>query len=131
MKTIVSIAFFLAGICCHAQSPGLTDSTIELRFQLIEKTSSAQLALAVEVINHSDKDLYIPNISSLTFHLYQQSEGGWQEIDFYTHRHYPPGEKMAILHPTDLRGFENEVNRYYKDSVNQFYHSQNAIIAEY
>src|SRR3954470_17638791 len=96
MKTILIIMFCLTGIYCYAQSPGKPDSTVELRFQLIEKPASGQLALDVQVINHSAKDIYIPHVNYLTFHLYEQSDSGWNELDLYTHQLY----SKSVANPT-------------------------------
>jgi hypothetical protein len=158
LKNILIVPFFLATLCCRAQSadpagmpvgtgevrpgglvglsgsPGSAgggvgpgDSVIELRFQLIEKKSSGNLSLDVQIINHSARDIYIPYLNYLTFHLYEQSDSGWNELDLYSHRVYPRKGKFQQSH-MDIRDRDNDLSRYYKASIDQYYYSQKAII---
>src|SRR6202042_2961810 len=90
--SIVSITQAKAQSISMPPSTANPDSAIELRFQLTEEKSSGQLALDVQLINHLTKDVFIPNINFFTFHLYEQSDSGWNELDLFTHRVYPKGD---------------------------------------
>ena len=114
MKAILlSITILFAVICCRAQPSGIPDAAVELRLQLIGKKSSGHMALDVQVINHLAKDIYIPYIGYVNFHLYRQSDTGWTELALYEHYPYQPG--VHGTHQDTRRG--NEVTGSYNGTM--------------
>jgi hypothetical protein len=112
MKAIfLSITILLVVMDCHAQAP---DNPVELRLQLLEKKGAGQMTLDVQVINHSAKDIFIPYISYLNFHLYRQTDTGWTELALYEHYPYKPGQHTAY----QPAGRENDITRSYKGEIN-------------
>jgi len=89
MKYLFSLLFIVSFLAVRSQS---TDSTIEVRLTLIQQTDSQKvksLALAVSIINHSNKDLYIPGFELYSVNYYKKTDtSAWREIDIGTHDYY-------------------------------------------
>ncbi|HMI59676.1 MAG TPA: hypothetical protein VK518_02170, partial [Puia sp.] len=111
MKAILfSITILFMAIGCKGQP---SDTAVEIRLQLIGKKSSGHMAMDMQVINHLAKDIYIPYISYVNFHLYRQSDTGWMELALYEHYPYKPG--MHATHQ-DIRR-ENDVTDGYHGAM--------------
>jgi len=111
----------------HPNSP---DSSVELRFQLIEQKNSDHLALDVQIINHSAKDIYLPSINFLTIHLYALSDSGWSELYQYTHTPYPKTNDYTALHAgnPDIRFLGNAITNRYKTMMDESYRSGKKLV---
>lgn len=123
MRSYVILLFMamgcLLGISARSQSLEFP-SGVECRLSLVQAVPNQPgkgLALGFSVINHSDQDVYIPN---LTFaygkvHLYEIDGDSLKELDLMNQH-----DDMFIHHPQDLsKYFEAEIKetRAIQDSI--------------
>ncbi len=133
MKTIAIGIFSLITFWCRGQQVVSYDSTVEIQLRLIEERKTGQMALAIALINHSDKDIYIPNISGNNFHLYAQTDSGWREMNIFTHRLYANADPQINMHEhfPDIGKLENEVTKRFRDSSYRSYLRQDSIYQQF
>lgn len=144
----LTIAFFLmvSGLNIKAQDD---KHTVEVRLKLLEQKNSKgvkELALAVSFINHSNRDIYIPNFALFAsysgIHVYQKEEKIWREIDIDRQDYYYP----LVLSKPIVKGdtiFNYDVDRpvytddndltksFYKSTYHLFLHQDSIIKAYY
>lgn len=138
MRFVISLIITLSTTYSTAQpypSPSSTpsgspDSSVELRFQLIEQKNADHLALDIQIINHSAKDIYLPSVNFLTIHLYAQSDSGWTELHPYTHTPYPKTNDYPALHAgiSDIRFLGNAITNRYKNRIDESYRSRRTLV---
>jgi len=138
MRFVIILIITLSSIYCTAQPyppPSSTpssfpDSSVELRFQLIEQKNADHLALDVQIINHSAKDIYLPSINFLTIHLYALSDSGWNELHQYTHTPYPKNNDDPALHAgiSDIRFQGNAITNRYKNIIDESYRFRRTLV---
>ncbi|MBS1602560.1 MAG: hypothetical protein JST42_07815 [Bacteroidetes bacterium] len=106
------------------------DSSVELRFQLIEQKNSDHLALDVQIINHSAKDIYLPSINFFTIHLYALSDSGWDELRQFAHTAYPRTNDNPALHAgaMDIRFLGNPITNRYMNKMDESYRSRRKLV---
>jgi len=121
-------------------------NTIEVHLNLLEDNNSQGLkeyALSVSIINHLDKDIYIPDFENFVviggIHFYQKEKDGWKEIDPSRHDYYhplkPPTAQVIINGKTisgegDVYFYsdENELSKSYKNNNNKLFTHQDSIV---
>ena len=107
---------------CFAQN---IDSTVEVRLQLIHQISNSNskvmngTAISVSIINHLNKDVYIPGFSWIGVHFYDNSAGFWQEINLGCNKYYIdsiPYSKGG-RRPCQEIATRNDIAKYYINYV--------------
>lgn len=135
MRKILLIYFLLTKIhsTCFAQS---IDTSVEVRLQIIikqDKRLIGGLALGISVINHSDKDIYIPNFNRIGIHFYDNSSSFWRELDLYAldgSGNIPYWASNEVL----KRSYnipDNIISTYYKDYIKSIHNYQEIIYENY
>ena len=114
------------------------DTTVEVRLQIIKQivNSNSKImngtALSVSIINHSNKDVYIPGFSWIRVHFYDNSAGFWREIslgckyDYIDTIPYNKGGKR----PCQEIAPRNDIAKYYFTYVNSLCYKQRDILRE-
>lgn len=141
----LTFTFSLLLLYSNAQSP---DSTIEIRLKLMQQTSGnlvKGLALSVSIINHSDQNIYIPNFDLFAsysgIHFYQNEKDLWREIVIMEHNYYQPhtntgtktynGRTIIIEDEVPVFFDENDISKYFKQTVREQNNFQRNIIKAY
>jgi hypothetical protein len=92
------------------------DSTVEIRLKLLQQTDGVKIkniALSISIINHTDKDIYIPGFDAGPYrsgiHVYEKKDGQYSEIDLLGQRNWHGGDARFIP-------LEKEISRNYEKS---------------
>jgi hypothetical protein len=125
------------------------DTTVEIRLKLIQEmqgSSVKSLALSISIINHSDRNIYVPDLRFIGYlhgiHLFQKQAEGFEEMDLLGQRGSLwgkngklNGDQLFIIRRNNLSEFYWNKNRYEfqtQDSlIKLFYKDRDSIIYKY
>ena len=118
---------------CFSQN---LDSSVEVKLQLLRQVVKPNgdtvhgLAVSVSIINHSNKNVYIPGFSSIQVHYYDNSDSVWREInlgckDYHNSISFSDGGRS----PCEIWPSDNDISTYYKGDVHIIHKLQRDILA--
>ena len=119
------------------------DTSVEVKLQIINQMTTSEgkllkgLASSVSVINHSNKDVYVPSFNVIDVHIYDNSFSSWRELDLDAHySHNGIDDPIPYLDEFDPKKTlydvrDNDITKYYLEYIKSFDWSQKGIYETY
>ncbi len=118
------------------------DTSVEVKLQIINQMITPEgkllkgLALSISVINHSNKDVYIPSFNVIDYHVYDNSSSSWRELDLYAHDSHNGADTIPYWNENEITKRlydvrDDDITKYYFEYVKSFDWSQKGIYETY